>query len=623
MWRDSETELDFLDYDYLIQAMMSIINNDALLPACIGVYGDWGSGKSSLMHMCRNRLEQSDAKIKCLSFNGWLFEDYEDAKTAILGSVLDAISEKTRLSKKAKTIIKTLYDSVDKFKLAKSIGQLGLSFFLTGGLDTLASLTAKTAITTVKKKATEAVNNIDLTELDTASFEEKVKEALQHKELRDDIRQFQEQFAKLLEESKISRLVVFIDELDRCRPDTILGTLEAMKLFIFTGRVAVVIGADERHISYAVKSKFSDIEGIQIDIGKEYLEKLIQYPIRIPRLDTEEVEVYIACLLLEDEMPDTVFAKVLETIREERRKDFMSFSLNSVPGTLDLAPTYRECYDECVTVAKQLSSVLAKGLHGNPRQCKRFLNELDMRMNMASYRTKKLDRKVLAKVMMLEYIMPSLFQKIAGMAFDETLKDELQIFENAPSTANCVEDPALTQLALWKNDNWFIDWCHIEPQLIDVEDLNLYFYFSRTSIDERISRVSRRLSPQAQTVLDKLLSKADIKVAEALQEAKALTEAEIASVLMLMGEKMRSQTQIPTEWIKAFCALREVNANLCTEGFTILMSLNGSQITAPGGVYIADYLKAPQFSGQVQGLLDKWQKENSGIVIAIKQLTNA
>lgn len=70
----------------------------------------------------------------------------------------------------------------------------------------------------------------------------------------------------------------------------------------------------------------------------------IQYPIRIPRLDTEEVEVYIACLLLEDEMPDTVFAKVLETIREERRKDFMSFSLNSVPGTLDLAPTYRECY---------------------------------------------------------------------------------------------------------------------------------------------------------------------------------------------------------------------------------------------------------------------------------------
>lgn len=70
--------------------------------------------------------------------------------------------------------------------------------------------------------------------------------------------------------------------MDRCREDTILDTLEAMKLFMFTGKVAFVIGADERHISYVVKSKFKDIEGIQIDIGKEYLEKLVQYPIHMP-----------------------------------------------------------------------------------------------------------------------------------------------------------------------------------------------------------------------------------------------------------------------------------------------------------------------------------------------------
>ena len=67
---------------------------------------------------------------------------------------------------------------------------------------------------------------------------------------------FKKNFLALLEESKISRLVVFIDELDRCRPDTILDTLEAIKLFLFEGKVAFVIGADERHISYAVKSKF-------------------------------------------------------------------------------------------------------------------------------------------------------------------------------------------------------------------------------------------------------------------------------------------------------------------------------------------------------------------------------
>lgn len=116
MWKDSETELDFLDYDYLIRTVESIVTNDSLLPASIGVYGDWGSGKSSLMYMCKERLEKSDKKIKCLVFNGWLFENYEDAKTAILGTILDEISKEQSLSGKAKDIIIGLYKSVDKFK---------------------------------------------------------------------------------------------------------------------------------------------------------------------------------------------------------------------------------------------------------------------------------------------------------------------------------------------------------------------------------------------------------------------------------------------------------------------------------------------------------------------------
>ena len=119
MWKDSETELDFLDYDYLIKTVQSIVQNNALLPASIGVYGDWGSGKSSLMYMCKERLENEDPNIKCLVFNGWLFENYEDAKTAILGSILDEINKDKSLSQKATGIIKGLYKSVDKFKLRR------------------------------------------------------------------------------------------------------------------------------------------------------------------------------------------------------------------------------------------------------------------------------------------------------------------------------------------------------------------------------------------------------------------------------------------------------------------------------------------------------------------------
>lgn len=313
MWKDSETELDFLDYDYLIRTVESIVTNDSLLPASIGVYGDWGSGKSSLMYMCKERLEKSDKKIKCLVFNGWLFENYEDAKTAILGTILDEISKEQSLSGKAKDIIIGLYKSVDKFKLVKNALKYGTDLFLTGGIGSLVELSVKQ----IAKKSQETIEDADWEKITTA-----VSDELNNKVLRDDIRQFQKEFADLLEESKISRLVVFVDELDRCRPDTILDTLEAIKLFLFEGKVAFVIGADERHISYAVKSKFKDIEGIQIDIGKEYLEKLIQYPIRIPQLNADEVEVYISCLLLQSELTKEDFNKVLSYHDEGFRESF-------------------------------------------------------------------------------------------------------------------------------------------------------------------------------------------------------------------------------------------------------------------------------------------------------------
>ena len=134
MWKDSETEVDFLDFEYLISILKDLIYDDKLLPASIGVYGDWGSGKSSLMYMCKKQLEAEDPKIKCLVFNGWLFEDYDDAKTAILGTILDEIGKKKRLTKKAKDMLDGLNNSVDKFKLLQSGLKYGIDFLLTGGI---------------------------------------------------------------------------------------------------------------------------------------------------------------------------------------------------------------------------------------------------------------------------------------------------------------------------------------------------------------------------------------------------------------------------------------------------------------------------------------------------------
>ena len=118
MWKDSEAEIDFLDFDYLIGVLKDIIDNEDLLPATIGVYGDWGSGKSSLIRLAMNDFEENK-NIVCLNFNAWLFESYEDAKTSLLGSILDKICEEKTRVEKATEIVEALYKSIDKLKLFK------------------------------------------------------------------------------------------------------------------------------------------------------------------------------------------------------------------------------------------------------------------------------------------------------------------------------------------------------------------------------------------------------------------------------------------------------------------------------------------------------------------------
>lgn len=200
MWKDNETELDFLDYDYLINVLKDTITDDNLLPASIGVSGDWGSGKSSLMYMCKKRLEKEDEKIKCLVFNGWLFESYDDAKSAILGSILDEIAKQKRMSSKAKSILKGLYDSVDKFKLVRKGVKAGADLLLTGSLGTLADIT----INSVLKQISDQADDIDWDEIKAA-----INDELNNKELREDIRKFQQEFEKLLEATKLLRVVYF------------------------------------------------------------------------------------------------------------------------------------------------------------------------------------------------------------------------------------------------------------------------------------------------------------------------------------------------------------------------------------------------------------------------------
>ncbi len=103
MWNDLETNSGFIDYQHYVNAVVKIIDNEELLPCSIGVFGDWGSGKSSLMKMVEEKYtDQKDTLV--IKFNGWLFEGYDDTKTVLMGSIVDEIIRKRRVSGKSRKL---------------------------------------------------------------------------------------------------------------------------------------------------------------------------------------------------------------------------------------------------------------------------------------------------------------------------------------------------------------------------------------------------------------------------------------------------------------------------------------------------------------------------------------
>jgi len=92
-------------------------------------------------------------------------------------------------------------------------------------------------------------------------------------------------------------LVVLIDDLDRCLPETTISTLEAIRLFLFLKNTAFVIAADDAMIKHAVRRHF---EGVDDELVTNYFDKLIQLPIRVPPLGTQEVRAYMMLLFVEN-----------------------------------------------------------------------------------------------------------------------------------------------------------------------------------------------------------------------------------------------------------------------------------------------------------------------------------
>ena len=121
MWKDSESNIDYIDFEYIADLVNEIVTDDSLLPASIGVYGDWGSGKSSIMSISQKALLKKDNNALIINFNSWLFEDYGDAKNTVINCILDKIEEKIKDEETLKDKFEHLRKSISVFELSTAL----------------------------------------------------------------------------------------------------------------------------------------------------------------------------------------------------------------------------------------------------------------------------------------------------------------------------------------------------------------------------------------------------------------------------------------------------------------------------------------------------------------------
>lgn len=595
MWKDSETKSDYLNFDYLIDAVESIAMDAKLTPSTIGVYGDWGSGKSSLMQMVEEKIKAEHKEDACcIRFNGWLFEGYEDAKTAFCGSILDALRTEKTIPAQVKTRITKLLKKVDGKKILMKGGSVALDILLTGGLGSITYLTIDAITNALKDKLTNT-NAADIKNVLNDVLTENKNQSTSN---RNDIKIFQEEFKKILDESKIEHLVIFVDELDRCTPDTVLDIFAAMRLFLFVEKTSFIIGADSRLVDYAIKSRYKNIVGNDLDISKEYLEKLIQYPVTIPKLDELELERYLTCLLLETDIDNIAECFKSNDIYEP-------ISQNKL---IDSHKNKEEKIKEALVLSRIISPILAAKLNGNPRQCKRFLNTLFMRTQMAKSRLVDLDKKVLSKLMLLEYFKEPMYAEV----MNPNNRQDLEDFETNKSVKNN------NVFSKWKDDEWVKDWLAIDVPLCK-EDLKPYYYFSRST--QRVNQaINNLLSPNAQQCLKLFLAKSDTERGKAVELFGTLSDSECALVTDAIYEEMIKIEEIDMDIFKSFIETLSCKS-MHDQAVKQIMKIPASKLVVEMLPLIND-LKSKLPTAQDKEEIEDYINQNANLSEAVKVTEN-
>lgn len=302
---DEATSEDLLDRGQYadVFAQMAV---DCDTPLVIGLYGTWGVGKTSLMKMIAKGIAENN--VQPVWFEAWQHQFDENPAVALMHKV------------------------VEEFNLGEE------------GRKLLAVIAGAFGSVLLKATTTLGIKDID------ALGERYEKERFLTRDAQVKLKEHFEELIKKARAKQGKRIAFFIDDLDRCMPETTLSLLESLKLYLNLDGCVYFLGVDRHALEMSIRHKYE-----KLDVGEaDYLDKIIQLPFTIPPIDNASMEKFITELLHDEEL--------------------------------------RSCSD-----------ILNHGMEGNPRHVVRFVNTLTLNHMLAKAKgIQGYSPKVLALLLLIQ-----------------------------------------------------------------------------------------------------------------------------------------------------------------------------------------------------------------------------
>jgi len=420
LFDDNPANVDLLSLSPVASAIAATVINPRLNPVAVGINSPWGGGKSTALLLVEAELAKTPT-VLVVKVDPWEFVDSGDPRGTLISRVLDGLETSYAARVELLENERELHE-----RAVATLTALGAKL---NGLRRRISW-SKVAQVALKSAITMTPNLVDLVDALTPS-----PESIESKPETAGMKDFRREFASIVAQlPAVERVVVLVDDLDRCLPNDVLGAFEAIKLFLSVEGMAFVIAADEAFIRESLRAALS--RHGRGRFADRYTEKVIQLPFTLPLLTPTDAEAYVALLYTALDAQDDEMESIVAEAGARRALGNAPYVTASMAGEFPTIDT--------ITRAASMLHGMSSETSSTPRQLKRFLNNFAVRSSLLAATRHSIREDVVMKMWIFEQNFAESFGRLARLATNERT-DLLRTWEGAAEGVD-------GSLAKWAND---------------------------------------------------------------------------------------------------------------------------------------------------------------------------